>query len=84
MSYEMTQLVKDSIKYANEGNYIEMTRVAKRVIQAYPEVPEIHYVLGCGYIKLGEYELAANSMQNAASIKKHIEEELLLSFFIAQ
>ncbi|MFO7606883.1 MAG: hypothetical protein R6W72_11355 [Desulfurivibrionaceae bacterium] len=82
MSHEMTQMVKDSLKYADDGNYIEMIRVAQRVVQAYPEVPEIHYFLGCCYLKLREYGLAANSFQNAASIKKHIEEEMLLSFYL--
>ena len=69
MSHEMTQLLRKALGYADDGNYLEMTRLAKKVVQEYPEVPEMHYVLGCGHMKSGEYKLAANSFQNATSKK---------------
>ena len=69
MSNEISQLIIEAIQHDNAGNYLEMMAVAQKAVQLYPEVPEAHYILGCGHMKSGAYELAANSFQNSTSIK---------------
>ena len=76
MSIEISQLLIEAIEHDNAGNYLEMIAVTQKAIQLHPEVPEAHYVLGCGHMRLGAYELAANSFHKAISKKPDCLEAL--------
>ncbi|MDF1578745.1 MAG: tetratricopeptide repeat protein [Desulfurivibrionaceae bacterium] len=76
MSNEISQLLIEAIGHDNAGNYLNMVEVGKKAVQLYPDVPEAHYVLGCGYMRSGSYELATNSFQNSVLKKPDCVEAL--------
>jgi|GEM_PF-5927511 len=76
MGNEISQLLIEAIEHDNAGNYPQMIKVGQKAVEMYPEVPEAHYVLGCGHMRSGDYRLAARSFKNSISKKPDCVEAL--------
>lgn len=76
MGNEISQLLIDAIEFDNAGKYHRMIEVGEKAVKLYREVPEAHYVLGCGHMRVAAYKLAAKSFKNSISRKPDCVEAL--------